>query len=516
MSDINGLPRGWTTATVGELVSLVNGFAFKPTQWSPVGQPIIRIQNLNKVDATFNRFSGDLPDKYIVEPGDLLFAWSGTPGTSFGAHVWRGERAWLNQHIFNVQFNRDLLDGGYLRLAINHNLDQYIGQAHGGAGLAHITKGRFEESRLLLAPLNEQRRIVAKIDELFSDLDAGVAALERAKAKLARYRAAVLEAAIEGRLTADWRAAHPDAEPASELLARIVAERRRRWEEEQLARFASANRQPPKAWREKYREPERPNFESLPPLPEGWCWASFGQIAIFQNGRAVPSAEYADEGVKLLRPGNLFADGSVRWNEKNTRRLPGRWAEEHPDYIVRGDELVMNLTAQSLADEFLGRTCRTSPEEECLLNQRLARITPLDGLNADYALVVLKSRHFRSFANGLNTGSLIQHMFTSQLDGFPFPLPPTDEQTAIAHRVREILGTVDRTSEYVDTAERRCSRLRQSILRRAFEGRLVPQDPTDEPAAGLLARVAAEREIAGGVKTKRQGKKRTAARGGVA
>ncbi|MFO0889888.1 MAG: hypothetical protein U0790_12195 [Isosphaeraceae bacterium] len=115
--------------------------------------------------------------------------------------------------------------------------------------------------RVPFAPINEQRRIVAKIEELFSDLDAGVAALERVRANLKRYRASVLKAAVEGKLTEDWRAQHPDTEPAPVLLERILTERRRQWEKDQLAKFAQAGKQPPKGWREKYVEPGRPHLD---------------------------------------------------------------------------------------------------------------------------------------------------------------------------------------------------------------------------------------------------------------
>jgi len=178
MSEATELPRGWATAQVKDLVTLTNGRAFKPTEWKQTGLPIIRIQNLNDRDAPFNYCPDEFPEKFRVRNGDLLFAWSGTPGTSFGAHIWRGNDAWLNQHIFKVGFDREYLHERFLRFSINQNLDNYVRQAHGGAGLAHITKGMFEESQLLIAPFNEQRRIVAKIEELFSDLDAGVAALD--------------------------------------------------------------------------------------------------------------------------------------------------------------------------------------------------------------------------------------------------------------------------------------------------------------------------------------------------
>src|SRR5262249_12410421 len=118
--------------------------------------------------------------------------------------------------------------------------------------LASINKGVLRRFPVPLAPLGEQRRIVAKLDELLSDLDAGVAALERAKANLKKSRAAMLKAAVTGELTAEWRAAHPEVEPAGKLLDRILAEKQRRWEAHQLAKFTAAGSTPPKNWQGKY------------------------------------------------------------------------------------------------------------------------------------------------------------------------------------------------------------------------------------------------------------------------
>ena len=160
------LPEGWTEVRAGDVLGLRNGYAFKPRQWSNTGKPIIRIQNLNDLSAPFNHFEGELPAKFRVRTGDLLFAWSGTPGTSFGAHIWQRGDAWLNQHIFRVEFDASQFDKHFLRLAINRNLAAYIEQAHGGAGLAHITKRKFDDSMLRTPPLAEQRRIVERVDAL--------------------------------------------------------------------------------------------------------------------------------------------------------------------------------------------------------------------------------------------------------------------------------------------------------------------------------------------------------------
>jgi type I restriction enzyme S subunit len=192
-----------------------------------------------------------------------------------------------------------------------------------------------------------------------------------------------------------------------------------------------------------------------------------------------------------LRPGNLFPDGSVRWTAKNTRYLPSKFEDDNPDLIIKEKELVINLTAQSLRDEFLGRTCLTSDGEHCLLNQRLARLTPLI-ISPEFMLIVFKSPIFREFVSDLNTGSLIQHMFTSQMERFAFLLPPEDEQVAIRSIVENALAAINDTEKIMSDELASAKALRQSILKSAFEGRLVAQDPNDEPASILLARLRSE------------------------
>src|SRR5947199_3751064 len=273
---VNGATR---TLRIGDALKLVNGRAFKPTEWKKSGLPIVRIQNLNNPDAPFNYYEGQLPEKFLLDDGDLLFAWSGTPGTSFGAHIWRRGKAWLNQHIFKVHFDDKQFDKRYLQLAINRNLEQYIRAAHGGAGLAHITKGRFEESSLPCPPLDEQQRIVAEIEKQFTRLDAGVASLKRVQLALKGHRASVLKAACEGSLVPTEaeraRKQNRSYETGEELLRRILKERREKWN-----------------GKGKYKEPRTPQPLSTDSLPEGWTWASWDQVGLSQNGRPFKSAEY--------------------------------------------------------------------------------------------------------------------------------------------------------------------------------------------------------------------------------
>ncbi len=249
------------------------------------------------------------------------------------------------------------------------------------------------------------------------------------------------------------------------MLRRILAERRKIHDAAQ----ADATR------KKRYKDPTPPCIPADDQLPEGWTWATWDQVGFSQNGRPFLSAEYRETGFKLLRPGNLHVSGKVSWTEDNTRCMHQRFADENPDLIVRGRQLVMNLTAQSLKDEFLGRVCITTDGERCLLNQRLARLTPVLVL-PEFVLYLLKAWRFRRFVDGLNSGSLIQHMFTSQLAEFIFQLPPLTEQTRIVAEVERRLSVVEELEAVVTANLQRATRLRQSILQKGFTGQFVANE----------------------------------------
>lgn len=499
MRDTNSIQSGWTSVRLGDVGQWYGGGTpskFEPRYWTKGTIPWVSpkdMKSLHIIDSEDHLSQSALDETNVREfPRGtvLLVIRSGILSRTLPVGVAEVSGT-MNQDLKGVRPAKGIESMFLAYQLIGREREVLKKCSKHGTTVASIDTERLHDFEIRLAPPPEQRRIVAKIEELFSDLDAGVAALKRVRANLKRYRAAVLKAAVEGRLTEEWRARNSAIEPASVLLERILAERRAKWEQDQLRKFKETGKTPPKGWREKYKSPAAQAEASETDLPTSWCIARLAQVAFFQNGRPFPSGEYVPAGVRLLRPGNLFADGSVRWNAKNTQCLPETFAQGNPDHVIRAHELVMNLTAQSLKDEFLGRTCLTAPDERCLLNQRLARIDTVSGIDRRFALFLLKGSRFRRFVDGLNTGSLIQHMFTSQLDEFVFPLPPLAEQAAIAAEVDRRLSVADAAEKEVEHALQRAARLRQAILKRAFEGKLVPQDPTDEPAVAFLQRIKA-------------------------
>ena len=198
------LPENWTWVRIGEVMHLINGKAFKPTDWLTSGLPIVRIQNLNNPDAPFNYAGEDVDDKVRLQNDDFLISWSGTPGTSFGAVIWDRGPAVLNQHIFRAILYGKAFIKPFLKLAVNARLDEMIAQAHGGVGLQHITKGKLERLSLPLAPLAEQSRIVAKVDQLLALCDELAARQAAQREKRQRLVGATLDRVVSTRNPAEF------------------------------------------------------------------------------------------------------------------------------------------------------------------------------------------------------------------------------------------------------------------------------------------------------------------------
>ena len=177
----------WQVVPIGEICSLINGRAFKPDDWAKVdsgGLPIVRIQNLNTPTSEFNYYTGEVNPRHIVDQGQLLFSWSGSRGTSFGAHIWGGEQAVLNQHIFKVGFDDSRADKRYLFFALNKAVAQVEENLHGGVGLVHITKGNLERIKISLPPLETQQTLVAEVQAEQALVEANRQLIERFEGKI--------------------------------------------------------------------------------------------------------------------------------------------------------------------------------------------------------------------------------------------------------------------------------------------------------------------------------------------
>ena len=287
----------WERVPLAQVADILNGAPFDSALFSnSEGMPLARIRDVLTGD-TCTYYTGPYEDTYVIRHGDLLIGMDG----DFNSGFWGIRPALLNQRVCKItpteqHYDKRLLSlvlPGYLA-AINANTPSVT--------VKHLPSKTIGEIELPLPPRAEQTRIVAKLEELLSDLDAGVAELKAAQKKLGQYRQSLLKAAVEGALTAEWRAKNTPAESGARLLDRILQERRARWEAKQLAKFAEQGKTPPKDWQKKYPEPVQPDTSGLPALPEGWVWATIDQLAAIGTG-VTP----------LKSKSQYYAGGDIPW-----------------------------------------------------------------------------------------------------------------------------------------------------------------------------------------------------------
>ena len=355
----------------------------------------------------------------------------------------------------------------------------------------------------------QQTRIVAKLEELLSDLDAGVAELNAAQKKLAQYRQSLLKAAVEGALTAAWRTQHQPTETGAQLLQRILQERRARWEARQLAKFAEQGKTPPKDWQKKYPEPVQPDTTDLPELPQGWVWASLDQLALDSSYGTSVKCGYESQGASVLRIPNVIARKLVL----DDLKFASQPLDLHKsEYLAPGDILVVRTNGSV---SLVGRAAEvTEPlPGDFYFASYLLRVRCLEtSVVHRWVSALLASRQGRSWIESRAASSAGQHNLSlSTLLTIPIPLPPIVEQAEAMNALEAVLLSVSEQEQFLDKSLQQSTAQRQNILRAAFSGQLVAQDPHDEPASVLLERIRAERAAQGAVKKPRGRKAKEAA-----
>ncbi len=481
---MRGVPEGWASAALSEVTEVIMGQSPPSSAYNDVelGLPFLQGKaEFGALRPTPVKWCTD--PKKVAEADDVLVSVRAPVGpTNLSPTRCCIGRGLATLRPLGGLVNRFLL---YQIRAREHELE---GLGHGVTFKA-IRKKELTSWPTLVCPLPEQRRIVTKIESVFAKLDEGVAALKRAEANLERYRASVLKAAVEGRLTERWRRENPPEETGEELLGRILAERRRRWEEEQLAKFAAKGRKPPGNWKAKYKEPVAPDTDMLPELPDGWCWVTVDQVSDGVHYGSSTKTSPDHEGVPVLRMGNI-QDGTLSFD--NLKYLPPDHSE-FPRLLLSAGDLLFNRTNSA---ELVGKTAvyRGSPDP-CSFASYLIRVRMLRPHLSQIVANALNGPHGRTWVASVVSQQVGQaNVNGTKLRAFPFPLPPETEQGEIVRRSADAADSINRSTAAIHALLlHRAAVLRQSILKSAFEGRLVPQDPADEPAAVLLDRIRAER-----------------------
>lgn len=473
------LPLGWAQATVEELAAVGGitdgpfGSNLKTEHYTDSGPRVVRLQNIG--DGHFRDEEAHISEdhfaqlqKHRVLGGDVLIASLGEvlPRACI-APSWLGP-AIVKADCIRVRPGEHVLPA-YLLWALNSpQTREHVGESIKGVGRPRINLGELRSLELPVAPLPEQERIVTAVEEAFSRLDAGEAGVRVVRQLLKRLRDAILGAASTGRLISQ----DPADTPASNLLADIGA------------------------------EPTDPPVGG-PTLPRTWAWCALGSLARDAGYGTSIKCGYEETGIGVLRIPNIQG-GALDLDD--LKRAPSGASIDAELLLMPGDLLIVRTNGSR---DLIGRCAPVTSEVGCSFASYLIRFRTLpNAIDARFLSILLTAPWWRRELEAAAASSAGQYNLSLRsLSPFPIALPPREEQARIVAEVERQMSFIEACQRAVDAGLARSAALRRSVLKTAFEGRLVPQDPTDEPASVLLERIRAERAAAPKATSRRAGAK---------
>ena len=501
-----GLPSSWLITYAREVCEVVqSGFPCGQHSDDNIGVAHLRPMNISRdgrVDLGEVKFvRADVDERRLAEK-DVLFNNTNSPELIGKTALVGGHARGLafSNHMTRVRFNRSVLPKfGAYQLHYLWMARYYLHRCVKHVNQASISSRDFAQSiPIVVPPVTEQRRIVAKIEELFSELDKGVESLKTARAKLNVYRQAVLKQAFEGKLTAQWREENKDnLETPEQLLTRIKQERAARYEK-QLKEWHidvtvwEADGKSGKKPAEPKKPPELtgvrdPWKDKLPQLPENWGWVRVGDSCeVVRGGSPRPAGDsrYYDGTIPFLKVADLTRTGGVYLD---THSFSIKEAGLHKTRLVEPPILMLSNSGATLG---VPKVCRI----RTTFNDGIAAFLGLDENDLLYHYYFWASKTLELRA--INQGAAQPNLNTGLIEETFIPLCSRKEMQVVAREVESSLSRCDQLAADIDTEIMKSVALRQAILKKAFAGQLIPQDPHDEPASVLLDRIRAEREKA--------------------
>lgn len=461
---MNELPTGWGKAPFAKVVANVPtaGHVVETKEYSPTGTIPVLTQGTVDLDGlTDDRCRAFIADEDLVVFGDHTRAIKlATPPFAVGPNT-------------KVLCPGPALTSKFLY----HQLPLIIPPSRGyGRHYQFLAK-----TKVTIAPLGEQERIVAAIEEQFSRLDAGVAALKRVRQNLRRMRAAVLEAALAGRLTTQ----DPSDGSGTDLLESVLSVR---------AKYLAAHPYPGSR-----RRLSQPDTKTLPPLPHEWTWASVDQLSTRVTDGVHKKPSYVPQGVPFVTVRNLTAGPGISFEHLNYVT-----SDDHAEFSRRSAPEFGDLLVSK--DGTLGVIRAVRDRRPFSIFVSVALVKPVLTDMTDYLEIALASPVVQRQMVPKGTG--LQHIHLEDLRADCVPLPPLAEQKRIVIATQSELSRLDHLEGAIEQQAARAQTLRSSIRDAGFTGRLTSQDDGDESVNTLLERLAAERVAANGHKHTRSGNTR--------
>ena len=478
MSEPKKIPLAWGWAKLGDICDTTSGGTPSRKESKYYGGSIYWVKSgeleHNIITDTEEKITEEAiknSSAKIFPKGTMLIA---LYGATIGKLAFLGVAAATNQAVCGIYENKYINS----KLLFNYLFFKRQGlvQKSIGGAQPNISQSILKDLQIPFPPLREQHRIVAKIEELFSELDKGVEALKTAQQQLKVYRQAVLQWAFEGKLTEEWRKQQKDLPTAEVLLKQI--------------RYGKEKASDARGKKIKPLIPiTKEEMAKLPNLPKEWCWVKLGdhafvtKLAGFEFTKYV---KYKDEGdIPVIRAQNVSKD---RFVPRNFLYVDREIMENLPRSRVYGGEILMVFVGAGL-----GNVGIVPEKQEYFLGPNVAKIALENQFLNKYTFHFLCS--LLGFANvtGMTKATAQGSISMGNIREVSVPLITLEEQEQIVQEIETRLSVADKLEETITQSLQQAEALRQSILKKAFAGQLVPQDPNDEPAAKLLECIKAER-----------------------
>ncbi|MEV8404601.1 restriction endonuclease subunit S [Streptomyces niveus] len=479
-TDVGRVPKGWIVTTLDQVCD-VNGGIQKQAKRRPVDNkfPFLRVANVGRGTLDLSEihevelFDGEI-ERFRLKAGDLLVVeGNGSPDQIGRAATWKGAipDAVHQNHLIRVRPTA-AVDPKFLELLWNSPLValQLMSVAQSSSGLYTLSTAKLKRVQLALPPLTEQHRIVEALEEQLPRLDAASAVLNKVRSQGSALQKQMVSAVISGR-----RRAAGSGDDADDFLSQV---------DEQVARVAGKKR---------WAQVRNPEVTELYEIPAGWCWRTLGSLCLdIQYGTSAKTSPKANvDDVPVIRMGNIRG-GELDLGD--LKFLPA----SHSDIaksILRDGDLLFNRTNSA---ELVGKSAVFRKEMgSAVYASYLIRCRFAEGVDPDWVNAVVNSNFGRRYIASVVTQQVGQaNVNSAKMALMPIPVPPPAEQREALKVLRDWESALTRPQLAAGAAVKRTEGLKSAILRRAFNGDLVPQDPSDEPAARLLARIAAEREAA--------------------
>ena len=443
----NDLPRGWVRTTLEEISEIILGQSPPSSTYNTDGKGLPFYQGkleFGKRYPTPRKWC--TAPKKIAEKGDVFISIRAPVGPTNlcpeKSAVGRGLAA--IRGLGGIQ--------SFFILYLIRRFENEIANKGTGTTFNAITGNQLKNFAIPVPPLAEQRRIVAKLEVLFTQLDAAVDSLKKAQGQLQRYRRSILKAAFEGELTREWREGYSgELEPMS------------------VSEIATLN--------------------SLPELSDGWVWTQVKDIAEFIRGVSyrknqsskTPKSDY----VPILRANNI----SVQLNYKDLVYVPREKVKD--EQFIKALDIIIAMSSGS--KHLVGKAAQAHQDFEGGFGTFCGLLRISEEVNQKFIGLFFQSPVYRNEISRLSIGININNLRSENIETMFIPLPPLTEQAQIVSELERHLSVADNIAATVTAELKRAERLRQSILKQAFSGKLVPQDPNDEPASVLLKQIKEEK-----------------------